>query len=67
MLALTLSRKSVKHEDKYNSIPRELLSNIYPHALQIYEKVLKLTFQKILSRYSNITYINPWFRWSDNL
>ena len=27
MLALTLSRQSVKHEDKYNSIPSELLSN----------------------------------------
>ena len=28
MLALTLSHQSVKQEDKYNSIPSELLSNV---------------------------------------
>ena len=47
MLALTLSRQSVKHEDKYNSIPSELLSNVNLQTLE------NLIFQALLGPYIN--------------
>ena len=47
MLALTLSRQSVKHEDKYNSIPSELLSNVNLQTLK------NLIFQALLNSHIN--------------
>ena len=47
MLALTLSRQSVKHEDKYNSIPSELLSNANLQTLK------NLIFRTLLDSHIN--------------